>query len=183
MRHQCHSRCLRTSEQCCARSTCAALRDREATLYALDLQCAVGTPVLAIADGKVEKIEQQRFGGGAPAHRSQTTRRRSARRVQLTRECIFPGIHVTSLFKWNSIMLALADGRFAEYVHIRGGSAVVAVGQRVVAGQQLCESGDVGFCPTPHLHLQLHDSVTALPSCAWLVRCWPFCGLVAVLLR
>ena len=83
--------------------------------------------------------------------------------MQLTRECIFPGIHVTSLFKWNSIMLALADGRFAEYVHIRGGSAVVAVGQRVVAGQQLCESGDVGFCPTPHLHLQLHDSVTALP--------------------
>ena len=66
MRHQCHSRCLRTSEQRCARSTCAALRDREATLYALDLQCAVGTPVLAIADGKVEKIEQQRFGGGAP---------------------------------------------------------------------------------------------------------------------
>jgi murein DD-endopeptidase MepM/ murein hydrolase activator NlpD len=101
------------------------------TLHALDLQCAVGTPVLAIADGTVRSLEQGRRGGG---------------------------IHVTALYRWNSLMLELEDGRFAEYVHIRGESARVAVGERVVEGQQLCESGDVGFCPTPHLHLQLHAS-------------------------
>ena len=102
------------------------------TMYAVDIQCDVGTPVLAIAPATVKAIEQGRLGGG---------------------------IHVTALYSWNSIMLGLDDGRFAEYVHIRGGSATVAVGDRVEEGQQLCESGDVGFCPTPHLHLQLHASV------------------------
>ena len=104
---------------------------------------------------------------------------------------------MTSLFKWNSLMLALDDGNFVEYVHIRGGSARyasalpdrltvawlgslsvgrpwrrgsdhsvltsttvgrVAAGERVEEGQPLCESGDVGFCPSPHLHIQLHAS-------------------------
>jgi hypothetical protein len=101
------------------------------TMYAVDLQCNVGTPVLAIAPAVVKSIEQGRRGGG---------------------------IHVTALYRWNSLMLELDDGRFAEYVHIRGSSATVAVGDRVIEGQQLCESGDVGFCPTPHLHLQLHAS-------------------------
>ena len=101
------------------------------TMYAVDIQCNVGTPVLAIAPATVKVIEQGRLGGG---------------------------IHVTALYRWNSIMLELDDGRFAEYVHIRGGSATVAVGDRVKEGQQLCLSGDVGFCPTPHLHLQLHAS-------------------------
>ena len=33
----------------------------------------------------------------------------------------------------------------------------MAPGDRVSAGQPLCESGDAGFCPTPHLHLQLQE--------------------------
>eukprot|EP01047_Picozoa_sp_COSAG01_P091472 COSAG01_NODE_23066_length_829_cov_34.987671_1_plen_75_part_00 len=45
-----------------------------------------------------------------------------------------------------------------RYVHIRTSSARVRVGESVVAGQVLCESGDVGFCPTPHVHLQVHES-------------------------
>ena len=65
------------------------------TLHALDLQCAVGTPVLAVGDGVVRSLEQGRLGGG---------------------------IHVASLFKWNSLMLALDDGNFVEYVHIKGSS-------------------------------------------------------------
>lgn len=47
------------------------------------------------------------------------------------------------------------DGLLAEYVHIRADSAVVKSGERVVAGQPLCKSGGAGFCPSPHLHLQL----------------------------
>jgi hypothetical protein len=41
---------------------------------------------------------------------------------------------------------------FVEYVHIKAGSCCVAVGERVSAGQKICESGSVGFSPEPHLH-------------------------------
>jgi hypothetical protein len=37
-----------------------------------------------------------------------------------------------------------------EYVHIRGGSARVALGDRVRSGQIICESGAAGFCPEVH---------------------------------
>jgi hypothetical protein len=53
---------------------------------------------------------------------------------------------------------AVAGAVFVEYVHVRAGSCRVAAGDRVAAGQTLCESGDVGFCPSPHLHLQVHRS-------------------------
>ena len=53
----------------------------------------------------------------------------------------------------------LVDGSYnADYVHIQAGSACVEVGARVVAGQQLCLSGSVGFSPEPHLHLELHHA-------------------------
>jgi len=68
------------------------------------------------------------------------------------------GIDVRLLFGWNALMLRLDDGNFAEYVHIRHSSSRVRVGQRVEAGQVLCESGDVGFCPTPHLHFTVYAS-------------------------
>ena len=48
---------------------------------------------------------------------------------------------------------------YVEYVHIGCKSAVVKVGDRVRKGDVLCTSGDVGFCPTPHLHLQVHDTM------------------------
>ena len=34
------------------------------TLHALDLQCAVGTPVLAVGAGVVKSLQQGRLGGG-----------------------------------------------------------------------------------------------------------------------
>lgn len=102
-----------------------------ATHHAVDLQCPVGTPVLAVGDGEVLEVKE-------------------ANNVS--------GIHVKNLFLWNSILVALDDGVFVEYVHIRAGSARVKAGDRVVAGQILCESGDVGFCPVPHLHIQMHAS-------------------------
>ena len=41
---------------------------------------------------------------------------------------------------------------YVEYVHIKAGSCCVRVGDRVTAGQKICESGSVGFSPEPHLH-------------------------------
>lgn len=49
------------------------------------------------------------------------------------------------------------DGLLAEYVHILADSALVRPGDRVAAGQPLCKSGGAGFCPSPHLHLQLQE--------------------------
>ena len=55
-------------------------------------------------------------------------------------------------------MLKLDDGQFVEYVHIETNSAIVKVGDHVQRGQHICNSGDVGFCPRPHLHIQMHNS-------------------------
>lgn len=101
------------------------------THHAVDFRCAVGTPVVAAADGVVSAV------------------RDSTRGVS--------GISVRNLFAWNSIAVEIAGGLVTEYVHIRAGSARVKVGDRVSAGDVLCESGDVGFCPEPHLHFQVTE--------------------------
>ncbi len=58
-------------------------------------------------------------------------------------------------------MIKLTDGNFVEYVHIATGSSCVKVRDVVAAGDVICRSGDVGFCPTPHLHLQVTASSDA----------------------
>lgn len=106
--------------------------------HAVDLACPVGTHVLAIAAGVIEDVE---------TNNSEST------------------IHVSGLFKWNRILLALDDGALAEYVHVAHHSHFVQPGQRVQPCQPICRSGDVGFCPSPHLHLELHlDRHPSAPS-------------------
>jgi len=99
------------------------------TLHAVDFRCPVGTPLLALADGVVHSL-------------------------QVSHSC--SGCHVSNLFHWNSVMVAHDDGTFAEYVHVS--AVLLAAGERVHAGQHIAESGDIGFAPEPHLHLQLHAS-------------------------
>lgn len=102
------------------------------TMHALDLECPSGSRVVAVAAGVVTEIRQTSRAGGC---------------------------HAANLFAWNSITLQLADGGVhVDYVHIAADSAVVEEGEVVEAGQLLCYSGDVGFCPKPHLHLQMHTS-------------------------
>ena len=67
------------------------------------------------------------------------------------------GIGIGNLFAWNSVAIDIEGGLVAEYVHIRKGSAKVRVGDSVKAGDVLCESGAVGFCPEPHLHFQVTE--------------------------
>jgi len=102
------------------------------TCHAVDLECPVGTPIVAVANGTVVDVRQNTKVGG---------------------------IHVKNLFEWNSILLRLDEGEFyAEYVHVAANSATVKVGDRVKEGQIICKSGDVGFCPSPHLHFQILKS-------------------------
>lgn len=103
-----------------------------ATRDAVDLECAEGTPVLAAGAGEVLEARDSASCSGS---------------------------HAENLFHWNSVMLRLDEGNVVcEYVHIRAGSVRVRPGERVQAGQVLCESGAVGFCPVPHLHFQCHLS-------------------------
>eukprot|EP00808_Paulinella_micropora_P019988 g5110.t1 len=126
----------------CSQGVCGRLTHfLPQTLHAIDLACPVGTPVLAMADGVVVDVKQ--------THQ-------------------VSGIHVRNLFSWNSVTLRPDQtGGILEYVHIKAGSVQVGVGQRIKAGDVLCQSGDVGFCPTPHLHIQYQlsdapDAPTAL---------------------
>ena len=48
------------------------------------------------------------------------------------------------------------DAYTVVYVHIAPGSAKVAVGQEVKAGDVLCDDGSVGFSPEAHLHMEVH---------------------------
>ncbi|CAM9454630.1 unnamed protein product [Chrysoparadoxa australica] len=106
-----------------------------ATYHAIDLLCPTGTPVVAVADGVITEVKQD----------SHVT-----------------GIHARNLFAWNSLSLRI-DGSacLIEYVHIKAESALVAVGDHVKQGQVLCLSGDVGFCPMPHLHFQVLEGEAA----------------------
>eukprot|EP01126_Amoeba_proteus_P066595 TRINITY_DN9679_c0_g2_i1.p1 TRINITY_DN9679_c0_g2~~TRINITY_DN9679_c0_g2_i1.p1 ORF type:complete len:213 (+),score=36.77 TRINITY_DN9679_c0_g2_i1:434-1072(+) len=106
---------------------------KPSNLHALDFRCPVGTSVLAVADGQV---------------------------VEIVDSNSVSGIHAKNLFTWNFLVLRLKDGTHIEYVHIRKDSARVRVGDLVSMGQVLCESGDVGFCPEPHLHIQAQISDT-----------------------
>ena len=114
------------------------------THHAVDFRCPVGTPVLSVAAGRVSEVRMSNTCGG---------------------------MHVRNLFKWNSVMVAHQDGTFAEYVHLKHGSARVAVGDDVAEGAHLADSGDVGFAPEPHLHLQLaRSAATDAPTLRFALR-------------
>jgi len=106
----------------------------QGTLHAIDLNTAVGTPVLAVGDGRVLEASDHH-----------TCR----------------GVHAENLFQWNSLLLELTSGVVVEYVHLREHSLRVKKGDIVAVGTVLAESGAVGFCPVPHLHFQCHLSAGA----------------------
>eukprot|EP00439_Symbiodinium_sp_Y106_P047401 s881_g6.t1 len=99
------------------------------TYYALDFDCPVGTPVLAMAEGTISEMRHAETASG---------------------------VDVRNFFSWNQITIAQVDGTFAEYVHIKAAAPSLKPGDRVCQGQAIAQSGDVGFCPTPHLHVEVH---------------------------
>lgn len=110
------------------------------TFHAVDFAADVGTPCVAAGDGVVIEIRDS------------------------TPEARASGVGVHTLFEWNALSIELdntADESaglpplVCEYVHIREGSARCKLGDRVRAGQVVCETGSVGFTPEPHLHFQL----------------------------
>jgi len=99
--------------------------------HAIDFRCDCDTPVLSVGDGVVSEISM--------------------------RHCC-SGIHAAHLEMWNLLALRLDSGYIVEYLHVLPGSARVRKGDRVREGEEVCRSGDVGFAPEPHLHVELHDA-------------------------
>ncbi len=92
-------------------------------------------PLVAPADGTVVDVENDLrdwpIGGGEP----------DAERA-----------------RGNYVMLDLGDERYVMFAHLRQGSATVAEGDRVVAGEVIGRLGNSGNTTEPHLHLQVQDS-------------------------
>jgi murein DD-endopeptidase len=64
----------------------------------------------------------------------------------------------------NSVVLALDNGHFAHYGHLKPGSALVAQGARVRAGDKIAEVGFSGSASHPQLHFALTDGPVELAS-------------------
>ena len=63
----------------------------------------------------------------------------------------------------NEVEVEHADGSVASYLHIRKGSATVAVGANVNQGDQLAEVGSVGHSLTGHIHFQVSAGGVTIP--------------------
>ena len=94
--------------------------------YAIDIAADIGTPVLAARDGVVMQVENDFEKAGL-------NRERYGGRA-------------------NFIRILHDDGTMALYAHLKAEGAMVRVGQRVRAGQQIGLSGNTGFTTGPHLH-------------------------------
>jgi murein DD-endopeptidase MepM/ murein hydrolase activator NlpD len=58
----------------------------------------------------------------------------------------------------NHVYVAIGDGNYAIYGHMKPGSVAVAVGQHVRNGQLLGLLGNSGSSTAPHLHFQISDA-------------------------
>lgn len=90
--------------------------------HAIDFAVPIGTPVLTARSGIVMQVEDA-FSDA-------------------------PG----KLAAANFVRILHPDGSMAVYAHLQRGSAKVAAGQRVEAGQVIARSGNSGYSSGPHLH-------------------------------
>jgi len=70
-----------------------------------------------------------------------------------------PPREATTERSWgNYVVLDHGNGEFSELSHLRQGSIIVVLGQRVERGQILGHCGNSGRSPVPHIHYQLQTS-------------------------
>jgi murein DD-endopeptidase MepM/ murein hydrolase activator NlpD len=143
------------------------------TMHAIDLCCPVGTPVLAVEDGTIMEVKDETTVGGIhSAHLFQwnsimlrvdkitasNANDENAVGSGETKDSASTTAPTTTSTT-ASTTSTISTPCYVEYVHIASGSATVKKGDIVKRGDIICSSGDIGFCPTPHLHIQVHNQM------------------------
>jgi hypothetical protein len=100
-------------------------------VHALDFAAEIGTTVVAARDGVVVDLEED----------SSTT-------------CTEEGCAELA----NYVRVDHGDGTYSKYFHLDTNGALVAVGDRVCAGEPIARSGNTGWSTGPHLHFQVEDA-------------------------
>lgn len=102
-------------------------------LYAIDMEMAIGTPLVAARGGVVAAVRDS-----------------------------FPDGNDTDLQE-NYVMVRHVDGTIARYIHLTRGGALVALGDTVRQGQRIARSGNSGQTGGPHLHFDVQTCGPNLP--------------------
>jgi murein DD-endopeptidase MepM/ murein hydrolase activator NlpD len=103
------------------------------SLYAVDFSMPIGTRVVAARDGVVFDVSTSNFSGGADR----------SRYADLA----------------NLVRILHDDGTFAVYAHLNWNSIRVSLGDQVMTGQHIADSGNSGFSSGPHLHFAVQRNL------------------------
>jgi murein DD-endopeptidase MepM/ murein hydrolase activator NlpD len=153
------------------------------TFHAVDFRCPVGTPVVAVFDGVVVEVKGDSTVTGVHVanlfHWNSIMIKKQVRSAAISaatgcsgdagEETVFaalsslavsePSAHDSTGRSPDSASSPQSEGDlYVEYVHISSEGIFVSEGDVVCAGQVICLSGEAGFCPEPHLHLQVQRS-------------------------
>ncbi len=110
--------------------------------------------------------DRQRLWRERPGGRRRARRRRADDMPDLPAGVLTPSTPVPlERASGNHVVLDLGEGRFAFYEHLRQGSIVVRVGERVRRGQTIAQLGSSGSTSIgPHLHFHVADADAALAA-------------------
>ena len=145
--------------------------------HAVDFRCTVGTPIIAGADGIVTDIRNDVTDKSSGISASnlyswnsiqikvtekvgnrddddvEEQGNKSKGEDEMNFDLNERNREVASTSERFAESLSITDDElFIEYVHVKADSFTVKVGDSVKRGDIICESGESGFCPEPHLH-------------------------------
>lgn len=114
---------------------------------------AFGQPVLAMVSGTIVKASD-----GQRDHRARSS---WPAVIYMMVEGAVRELGGPRFIVGNHLVIRSDDGVFALVAHLKQGSALVSVGQRVEAGQVIAACGNTGNSSEPHVHAQLMDRASA----------------------
>ena len=115
---------------------------------------AFGEPVLAMLAGEVVTVSD-----GQRDHRARSN---WFGLIYMFAEGPFRELGGPRFIVGNHVVIRSDDGIYALVAHLKQGSALVRVGERVSAGQVIAECGNTGNSTEPHVHAQLMDRASPL---------------------